>query len=59
MQPDNVAEVHIPPIISLDDHVIEPPDLWSDRLPAKYREVGPRVEELPQGSATLQGGEVP
>ena len=56
MQPGKVAEVHIPPIISLDDHVIEPPDLWSNRLPAKYRDVGPRVEELPQGSATLQGG---
>jgi len=35
MQPGNVADVHIPPIISLDDHVIEPPDMWSDRLPAK------------------------
>ena len=33
----------IPRIISVDDHVIEPPDLWTSRLPAKYHETGPRV----------------
>ena len=26
----------IPRIISVDDHVVEPPNLWQDRLPAKY-----------------------
>lgn len=34
----------IPRIISVDDHVVEPPDLWTDRLPAKYLDRGPRVE---------------
>jgi predicted TIM-barrel fold metal-dependent hydrolase len=34
----------IPRIISVDDHVVEPPTLWSDRLPAKYQDRGPRVE---------------
>lgn len=34
----------LPKIVSVDDHVIEPPDVWRDRLPAKYRDVGPRVE---------------
>jgi predicted TIM-barrel fold metal-dependent hydrolase len=34
----------IPRIISVDDHVVEPPDLWTKRLPAKYQERGPRVE---------------
>ena len=34
----------IPRIISVDDHVVEPPDLWTSRLPAKYRDRGPRVE---------------
>jgi hypothetical protein len=29
-------------MISVDDHLIEPPNLWTDRLPAKYRNVGPR-----------------
>jgi predicted TIM-barrel fold metal-dependent hydrolase len=32
-----------PPIISPDDHVVEPRDLWTSRLPAKYQEIGPRV----------------
>ena len=30
-------------MISVDDHVIEPPNVWRDRLPAKYRDVGPRI----------------
>src|SRR5256714_12719798 len=35
--------MNVPAIISVDDHVIEPPDLWVDRAPAKYRDVVPRV----------------
>lgn len=31
------------PIISVDDHIIEPPDVWQSRLPAKHREAGPRI----------------
>ncbi len=34
----------VPRIISVDDHVVEPPDLWTDRLPAKYPDRAPRVE---------------
>lgn len=33
----------LPRIISVDDHVVEPPTLWWDRLPAGRRESGPRV----------------
>ena len=33
----------IPRILSIDDHVIEPPDLWQRYLPAKHRDRGPRV----------------
>jgi len=29
-------------LISVDDHIIEPPNVWQDRLPAKLREAGPR-----------------
>ena len=36
MLPDDVQ------IVSVDDHVIEHPNVWQDRLPAKYREAGPR-----------------
>ena len=33
----------VPLIISVDDHVCEPPDLWSSRLPSKYSARGPKV----------------
>ena len=36
--------VEIPRIISVDDHVVEPPTLWTDRLPSKYLDRAPRVE---------------
>jgi predicted TIM-barrel fold metal-dependent hydrolase len=29
--------------ISVDDHVVEPPNLWTDRLSRADREIGPRV----------------
>ena len=29
-------------IVSVDDHVIEHPNVWQDRLAAKYQEAGPR-----------------
>jgi predicted TIM-barrel fold metal-dependent hydrolase len=29
-------------MISVDDHLIEPPSVWVDRLPAKFRDRGPR-----------------
>jgi predicted TIM-barrel fold metal-dependent hydrolase len=32
-------------LISVDDHVVEPPNVWTDRLPAKYREAGPHIVE--------------
>jgi predicted TIM-barrel fold metal-dependent hydrolase len=38
------GRAELPKIVSVDDHVIEPPNVWQDRLPAKYRDVGPRVE---------------
>lgn len=37
-------------LISVDDHIIEPPHLWQDRLPRKYRTIGPRVVEQSDGS---------
>ncbi len=40
----------LPWIVSVDDHVIEPPHLWSARLPAKHRDTGPRVERLPRAN---------
>ncbi|MDA8184423.1 MAG: amidohydrolase family protein [Acidimicrobiales bacterium] len=37
------------PIISVDDHLIEPPDLFHGRLPAKLADRAPRVVEEPGG----------
>jgi predicted TIM-barrel fold metal-dependent hydrolase len=33
----------LPWVISVDDHVVEPPSVWIDRLPSAMRERGPRV----------------
>ncbi|HUF84541.1 MAG TPA: amidohydrolase family protein, partial [Acidimicrobiia bacterium] len=46
----------IPKIISVDDHVVEPADVWQDRLPKKYLDVGPRVERKPLGEMKFVGG---
>ena len=35
--------IDIPPIVSVDDHVVEPPDLWQRWLHPKFRAEGPRV----------------
>jgi predicted TIM-barrel fold metal-dependent hydrolase len=40
-----------PYIVSVDDHVIEPPHLWQSRLPAKLRDRGPKVVETDEGLA--------
>jgi predicted TIM-barrel fold metal-dependent hydrolase len=45
-----------PRIISVDDHVVEPAGVWMDRLPAKYRDVGPRVVRAPLGEMRFIGG---
>jgi len=44
-----------PKVISVDDHVIEHANVWQDRLPAKYKEVGPRVIQQ-RGNMNFVGG---
>jgi predicted TIM-barrel fold metal-dependent hydrolase len=46
----------LPKIISVDDHVLEPGHVFTDRLPAKFKEVGPRVERHPVAEMTFVGG---
>jgi hypothetical protein len=36
-------------IISVDDHVVEPPDAFADRFPARYRDDAPRVVDTDDG----------
>jgi predicted TIM-barrel fold metal-dependent hydrolase len=44
-----------PKVISVDDHVIEPANVWQDRLPSRYRDVGPRVIQM-RGHMNYVGG---
>jgi predicted TIM-barrel fold metal-dependent hydrolase len=37
-------------MISVDDHLVEPPDLFAGRLPAALQDLAPRVERLKNGS---------
>ncbi len=46
----------LPKIISVDDHVVEPPHVWSTWLPAKFRDRGPRVERRGIGEMAHIGG---
>jgi predicted TIM-barrel fold metal-dependent hydrolase len=46
----------LPWFISVDDHVVEPPTVWSDRLPAKYQDVGPRYARRRIGLTRWQQG---
>jgi hypothetical protein len=34
----------IPKIISVDDHVVEPPHVWDTWLPERFRARGPKIE---------------
>ena len=46
----------LPKIISVDDHVVEPPHVWSTWLPAKFRDRGPKVERRGIGEMEHIGG---
>jgi predicted TIM-barrel fold metal-dependent hydrolase len=41
------SHFEIPLIISVDDHVMEPPDLWTARAPDSIKDRVPRVERVP------------
>ena len=48
--------MELPKIISVDDHVVEPPHVWQTWLPEKHREKGPRVERKRWGAFRLKKG---
>jgi predicted TIM-barrel fold metal-dependent hydrolase len=37
-------------MISVDDHLVEPPETFEGRMPAKFKDLGPRVVEEDDGS---------
>jgi predicted TIM-barrel fold metal-dependent hydrolase len=48
--------MELPKIISVDDHIVEPPLLWQSRLPSKFRGMGPRIERKRWGAFSLIPG---
>ena len=48
-------------LVSVDDHVVEPPDLFERHLPEKWRDVAPRVVQRDDGTDVwlYQGMELP
>lgn len=45
-----------PRLISADSHINEPPDLWTSRVRAKFKDRAPRIERLEKGDAWIMEG---
>jgi predicted TIM-barrel fold metal-dependent hydrolase len=45
-------------LVSVDDHLIEPPDLFADHLPAGYQDRAPKLVRTPEGNDVWRFGEV-
>jgi predicted TIM-barrel fold metal-dependent hydrolase len=43
-------------LVSVDDHVVEPPGVWVDRVPARYRDAAPHVERDERGEVWVYEG---
>ena len=43
-------------LISADSHVNEPPDLWTERVPAAMRDRAPRIEHFDEGDECVRDG---
>ncbi|HEY4021580.1 MAG TPA: amidohydrolase, partial [Pseudonocardiaceae bacterium] len=41
-------------MISVDDHVVEPPNMFEGRIPAKYRDQAPKVIKAANGTDVWQ-----
>ncbi len=59
--PDPAPRTVAAPVISVDDHLIEPPDLFEGRMPAHLAPSAPRVEERANGDQywLFEGREYP
>ena len=40
-------------LVSVDDHVVEPPDVFENHLPAKYQDFAPQAEGARRRHARL------
>jgi predicted TIM-barrel fold metal-dependent hydrolase len=43
-------------LVDSDSHINEPPDLWTSRVPAKFKDRAPRMEHFEQGDAWVLEG---
>lgn len=43
-------------MISVDDHILEPPNVWQDRVPKKYQDAAPRFVRDKDGEAWVYEG---
>lgn len=43
-------------LISVDDHILEPPDVWQSRVAAKYKDRAPKIIHDHEGEAWLYDG---
>jgi predicted TIM-barrel fold metal-dependent hydrolase len=48
-------------LVSVDDHVCEPPDMWERHVPAQWKERAPRLVHKPDGSDVwvFEGQQIP
>jgi predicted TIM-barrel fold metal-dependent hydrolase len=59
--PDPEPRERLYTVISVDDHLVEPPHMFEGRMPARFAEQTPKVIELPDGSQRweLAGRQIP
>ena len=50
--PEPERQERFRPIISVDDHIVEPPDIFEGRVPARLAERAPRVVQTSSGFDT-------
>src|SRR5262245_23842577 len=48
-------------LVSVDDHLVEPPDLFERHIPAKYKDMAPKVERNQSGDDmwVFNGAKIP
>ena len=48
----------LPKIISVDDHIVEPSDVWTSRMPARYKDAAPHIVRKEMPDVTFVGGKL-
>jgi predicted TIM-barrel fold metal-dependent hydrolase len=48
-----MGDVNLDWMVSVDDHVLEPADVWQSRVPARFRDIAPRLAQTDDGEFWL------